>query len=459
MILRQRHIVLLFIAFFFQISKANDKSKIDSLKRLVATTKSDSIYVWALLEWDDLIYRENAELDEKLISKVVKRCKDVLVKNRLTKSEKHYFNLRLANAYNSLGAINWAKGDVIHASEYYTNALRIHETIQNHEGISTVLGNLGIMYMIQQDFKRAQNFFSRAMKIQKKKNDVKGLIHSYISLGNVLNHYSKYDSSLIHFNQAKKLSDSINYEYGKSLALGSMASIYLARDEFDIAIRYFNQAIELDKSIQNAQGVSTSLANLCSIKYMQGKYKESIEFGLEAVNEANKIGYAYGKQIAYSHLFQAYKASGNYQKALESFDKYVRYKDSLSNEESKQDLIKKEFNYTYEKKAAADSIKRIQEKKIIATRLKEEKTFRYGLYVWLSLTFIFGVFMFNRFRVAKKQKSIIELQKALVEQQKMVVEKKQMEVMDSIYYAKRIQQALLPSEKSIDKTIEKLKNK
>ncbi|HYG53442.1 MAG TPA: hypothetical protein VD905_21285 [Flavobacteriales bacterium] len=58
--------------------------------------------------------------------------------------------------------------------------------------------------------------------------------------------------------------------------------------------------------------------------------------------------------------------------------------------------------------------------------------------------------MYNRFRVTRKQKHVIEEQKGLVEL-------KQKEVMDSIHYAKRIQQALLPTEKSVTKKLKDLK--
>ena len=45
------------------------------------------------------------------------------------------------------------------------------------------------------------------------------------------------------------------------------------------------------------------------------------------------------------------------------------------------------------------------------------------------------------------QKRIIEIQKQQVEKHKNVIEEKQKEVMDSIYYAKRIQRSFLPTEK------------
>jgi hypothetical protein len=62
---------------------------------------------------------------------------------------------------------------------------------------------------------------------------------------------------------------------------------------------------------------------------------------------------------------------------------------------------------------------------------------------------VFGVFMYNRFKVTQRQKFIIEQQKEEVEEQKKLVDEKQKEILDSIRYAKRIQMAQVPSEKRV----------
>ena len=57
--------------------------------------------------------------------------------------------------------------------------------------------------------------------------------------------------------------------------------------------------------------------------------------------------------------------------------------------------------------------------------------------------------MVQRLRLTNKQKKIIE-------QQKHVIEEKQKEMLDSIHYAKRIQRALLTSEKYIHRKMKEL---
>ena len=120
--------------------------------------------------------------------------------------------------------------------------------------------------------------------------------------------------------------------------------------------------------------------------------------------------------------------------------------DSLFNQEKNNEITRNELNYEFEKKEAA--IKAEQDKKEAVAISDKKRQFLFMLFLValvLAVTII-AFIVLRSLRNTKKQKTIIELQKQLVEE-------KQKEVMDSIHYAKRIQQALLPSEKFIAKNL------
>jgi len=111
--------------------------------------------------------------------------------------------------------------------------------------------------------------------------------------------------------------------------------------------------------------------------------------------------------------------------------------------------MKQQLKQDFEVKAAADSVKTAEYKKVRDAEQKQEKTQRYALYGGLALVLLFSGFMYNRFNLTRKQKNIIEVQKAEVENQKHMVDEKQKEIIDSITYAKRLQDAILPPEKFV----------
>ena len=70
----------------------------------------------------------------------------------------------------------------------------------------------------------------------------------------------------------------------------------------------------------------------------------------------------------------------------------------------------------------------------------------------------FAGFMYNRFKVTQKQKVVIEQQKAVVEKAHFLLEEKNSEILASIRYAKRIQDALMTSQKYIERNMNRLKS-
>jgi hypothetical protein len=77
-----------------------------------------------------------------------------------------------------------------------------------------------------------------------------------------------------------------------------------------------------------------------------------------------------------------------------------------------------------------------------------------------------SVVIFRSLKITQRQKKVIEkvkdeiaLKNKIVEEQKLQVEEHQKEIIDSITYARRIQQSQLPTEQYIDRTLKRLNKK
>jgi serine phosphatase RsbU (regulator of sigma subunit) len=126
--------------------------------------------------------------------------------------------------------------------------------------------------------------------------------------------------------------------------------------------------------------------------------------------------------------------------------------------------VRKELMFEFEKKTDQDSIRNASEKQLQQAqieaqqaKLNNETTKRYVLIVGLVMLVILSLFINSRLRIMRKQKFIIEKQKDFLEKQrdsialqKSILEEKNKEIYDSIVYAKRLQEAILPSKKLIN---------
>lgn len=162
-------------------------------------------------------------------------------------------------------------------------------------------------------------------------------------------------------------------------------------------------------------------------------------------------------------ISELYEKTGRPQLALDHYRKARILKDSVYSEERNKELTRKEMNYEFDKKV---SLARAEQDKKDALQKAEAKKQRLVLMLissLLLLVLLFAIFIFRALRLTRKQKQLIESQKKavdeknlLIEEQKKIVEEKQKDILDSIHYAKRIQESLLPSDRFISKTLNRL---
>lgn len=434
------------------------KNKIDSLKKLISTASHDSVRIKNLAEWDNLIFSFDDELDLELNLKIKKICETNLTK-KITKIEKHFYNQNLGKSLNNLGNVYEHRGDIAQGIGCYTRSLKIYESINDLDGMASSLNNIGNININQKDTIKALNYYEQSLSIREKINDKEGMAMTYNNISSIYHSMGDHQKAIDLSLKSLKIREELGNKRGAATSLNNLGTIYAYLGDNDKALDYYNKSLVLKIEINDKLGEALCYLNIGNSFVRKNNIEKGIEFYTKALIIGKEFRTVLTVLDASKALFEGYKSIGKYNEALEMHELYVLMKDSMERAEGKKELVRQEFKFKYEKKAAADSVRISEEKKVTAAKLQQELMQRYLLYGGLALTIVFGFFMFNRFRITRKQKNIIEEQKKIVESQKELVEAKQREVMDSIHYAKRIQESLLPSKKSIDKNISRLNKK
>lgn len=248
------------------------------------------------------------------------------------------------------------------------------------------------------------------------------------------------------YHEALKLFYQTGEKGGISAVLVSIAEVHRQRKNYDSAMYNLTESLRLREEIGDAHGIANSLRSIGGLYFEKNDFKKAEEYGLRSLAMAKQINYPTNIYDAAALLYNTYKKLGKSTQALAMHELYIELRDSVMNESTRKQSLQKQFEYEYGKKTLADSLKIAEEKKIIDLKFKQEQTTRYALYGGLALILIFSGFLFRRFKVEQRQKQTIA-------QQKHLVDEKQKEILDSIKYAKRIQQSLMPTEKYISKNI------
>ena len=439
--LSKKHIFLFFV-FQFTISfSISQKSKIDSLFAVVKTTKQDSIKVNVLNDLSFIFY----EINPDSAAMFARQARALAHKTNYKKGE--------ANACIAAGVSYYVKGDYTKALDNYFAALRINEALKDKIGIAGCYGNIGVVYWNQTNYAKALDYYFKELKIAQELGNKSMQSSSFGNIGIVYWNQKDFPKALDNYFKSLKIDEEIGNENGVAYNLSNIGGVFYDQADYPTALNYFFKSAQLNENLGNKNAQAAVMGNIGGLYFKTGKFKEAEKYLQQSLDLSENLGSLIYISEFEQTLSSLYDTMGRHQLALEHFKKYVAARDSITNEENTKKQVQQEMQYTFDKQQTADSIKTAertkQEKLKHEQEIKQQKIFTYGGIGGFGLMLIVAIVSIRAFRNKQKANLIIAHQKELVEE-------KQKEILDSIHYAKRIQMALLPAKKYIDKQLRKL---
>jgi tetratricopeptide (TPR) repeat protein len=469
-------------------------------------------------------YRLLQEPDSSFVlwKKASALAEEKIMEGKLPAAElKTYKNL-LASTFVNIGYICRMQGRVNEALDTYKKSLKLLEETGNKSTRAIVLNNIGDIYENQGNIEEALKCYNESLKIKEGMGDKKAMIFALSNLGLLYKGQGYLDKALEYYERSLKLAEEIRDKVLYSSLLINIGKVYQERGQLEIAVDYYDKCLKIKEEIQDKKGIASVCINIGYLYFLKNDFKEArrlfdkslaifeeirdrvglatalnnisgvylkiaispnagstkqamLELALTNIQKSMKmsqeLGFPDNIKFAAHRLWQIYKLKENHKAALENYELYIKMNDSLTSAANKKASLKSQLKYEYEKQAAKDSVAHAKEKEISQAELGRQRAEltakrnqQYALYGGLILVMVFAGFMYNRFKITKKQKYIIEekekettRQNEIISQQKDIVEVKQKEILDSIYYARRIQQALITNEKYVSKEINRLK--
>ncbi len=365
----------------------------------------------------------------------------------------------LAQTYNGISMVYRSQGNVLKGIDYMFKSLKLSEEMDNKEAIANQYGNLCVYYLDVEDFQKAKEFGEKSLELGKKYN-LKGVLsNAYNNLAYIYKKSGDTTKLLQYLNLSLNLSLEIGDKNNLVTAYNNMGVVYKDKKNYSEAIKYFEKALGIAITIAAKDGQANSYTKLGSVYLILNDKTKALQNALKAYQLSNELGTPVDIRNAAELLKDIYQSTGQYQKALEMTNIFYATRDSILNNNYKQEAIKKQYKYEFDKKIIADSIKNLEEKNISTTKialqnseLKQQQILRYALIIGLVLITAFLIFFYNRFRITTQQKNIIQTQNEITEKQKNELELKNKNITESILVAKEIQYIIFPSEAELTKT-------
>jgi serine phosphatase RsbU (regulator of sigma subunit) len=479
---------ILCFAFCFSPTYAQTNQKIDSLQNLLNTSE-DSVKVEILLQMaGKYVYEDTTKLH--LYFHQAKRLAEKQKKPKL-QGKCHQFwasylfrirgqHVEAIQYYNS--SINFfqkSQGNYHEIAEnlYYLGflysfmgdyvssmncALKMAKIISIYPNIKLEAKNntlFGHVYFLQKDFVQAQVHQNKAIDLLHKEQDQDGIATNLNNLAMTFLGMKNYEKSIKTNQQAidiyVKLQDSLSMTF----PLHNIGDTYLKMQKYQKALPYFEISARIYKQSGTTSDIALDYLGIALCHVGLGNVAKSEKYAKEAMKFAKDNQEYTSIAESYEVLAKVDSIRGNWKRAMQYYRTATIIRDSLGTKEKIEQITRIKAIYDVDKKETENSI-------LKAEKEHKQQTIHQQYFViiiaGLALLFCLGMAVVL-YRANKKIKLVnkdlrihqtqiaeqnIELQAIIqvVSLQKNSLQTQHKEITDSIAYAQRIQQAILPFE-------------
>lgn len=374
-------------------------------------------------------------------------------------AEKSGFHEAIIMSYDNMAYLYQGFSNNEKAVTFMLKGLKAKEAINDIPEISMSLSGLAGTYYKMKNYKLALNYFNQSLEIEKKTGNhtTVGIKREAAIIGNIGLCYvglSEVDKGLENYLMAVKLYRDAGVEQEASAAYGNIGLIYLNhKKDYNQALIYFKKAAHLHEMENDVSALAAVYGGICEAYSLQNDFSNALIYGKKAVKNANFSGDKGDILESNRSLALALYNNKNYQLAYEHFKIAFDMKDSIFNESSSQQIAEMQTKYDTEKKEAENSLL-LAEKELDKAELDKKSTQQKMLLLSLFLALVIVVYIAYSLNQKKKTNKLLNAQNEEISTKNDIIEEKNKDITDSINYAQRIQNAILPVDDLLQKHYE-----
>jgi len=338
---------------------------------------------------------------------------------------------------NILGAIKYRRGDFRDALAHFLNSVKIFEELNSKANAISPLNNISIIYLEQKNYKKALEESRKCSRFCIELNNMSILASTYQNQGNIFNSLKMKDSVIYYYNKSIELGEKVKNHPLVAHALNNLGAYYNENKEYKKGIDYLLRALKTRKEIDDKHGIAETLMHLGNAYILSKDFKKAEDCLTQAELSMKELGIPRELSQAYSVQSLLFEEKGQFKLALDKYKLFKQLNDSVFNSSSAEHITEVTAKYDSDKKDK--EIKLLNKEKALQEIEAKAKSFQRNASLGgLVLVMIFAIFVFRGYKQKQKINKVIE-------EQKLQVEEKNKNITDSINYAKRIQDVILPA--------------
>ena len=353
---------------------------------------------------------------------------------------------QMADAYEIKGSIYTSMGEIEKSLKLQFMALDVYENVKDQKKISNISNSIANAYLDKKDYDKAMDFYMKSNLVANSISDSNLIAVSLIGIGSVNSFQGDVQKALENTIKSAEIFKSIGRKDAEAVAYINAASFAYELGDKEKAIQLMSNgkhiAVELNNNYYNGEIHHLEAEWLAE----EGNYIDAIKKTEEAITYLKKINSLSTVMRSYKDLSFYYEKAGDTENAYINLLEYLTLKDSsvklndarvIEEMNSKYNAVNQEKKIALlEKQTEMDEMKRRKNNEIL-----------YLSFGIIAVLLIFVIFIYRALSHKKQSNTLLEQQNA-------IIEIKNKEITDSLKYAQRIQNAIIPTEESIRKSFE-----
>ncbi|MGG9964265.1 tetratricopeptide repeat-containing sensor histidine kinase [Ferruginibacter sp. SUN106] len=405
--------VLLSYAYSQMVSVQNNTGKKDSaqyylqlLKNLAATNVPDNVKANYNLA-AGLFYKKQGNYKAALPF-MINSLNDYIAADK--KNSQVGLRTSIAGQYLNIGNTYMDMGEYKNALQYHLQGLKIFEEIDNKRGISFCNQSISSDFLNLGQYNEALPYNAKSLALKKELNDKRGVVISTAQYGSIYKGLGDYEKAIAYFNEALQSFHELKLVPDEAKTDVELGKVYVLKKETQKASKYFETAKTIAQQLKDStlliavDAEKIAMQTTISLqKNDEQKLMTNLQTSIEMQDKNKEIS-------SYQYLADYYANKKEFDKALEYTNKLHQMADSVQGKDLQVEIKKLEEQYNFEKKEKEIALLK-KDQQLSVANLQREKSFQYGVIIFLAMAILIGFLVVNRYRVMQRAGRLIEMER------------------------------------------------
>ncbi|WP_296620512.1 tetratricopeptide repeat protein [Marivirga sp.] len=384
-----------------------------------------------------------------------------------------YGKAMIAYSYYNLGALD-------KALKIYLEAHEIALTSKDPKLIDYIITHLAITYDEMRNYSKALEYYQYNIQYAEENNLPEDKMIGMLNIADMYIRMEEYDSAEYYAMKAIEF-DKLSNDYLKSIAYINYGVALERNNNFDKALIYLLRGLEIQYSSDpDFAAISEAYQTISNIYVKKKQFNNALQFADSSVYNAKKSESNYYLRKGYELRSIIHKSLENNAKAYDDLKNFIDTNNKIYSEETTEKFL--ELQELYEAKQREAEINLLkQQSELSKESITQKNIIILGSLIILILLALFLVVYISRNRFKQKALTLLNSQNKEIEERNFqlsemteelksqkeeieshrdqlseafsILEKRNKDVTDSINYAQKIQNSLLPDLATIKKSL------